>query len=65
MRTTENCQIDDGFINYLIFAFCNFDYTQTWVPALILAVWLFVLFIGLGVTADTLYFKVIIIKNVL
>jgi len=54
MKTTENCQIDDGFINYLVFSFCNFDYNQTWMPALIMAVWLFFLFISLGVTADTL-----------
>ena len=54
MNKTENCQMDDGFINYLVFSFCNFDYQQAWIPALIMGVWLFILFIGLGVTADTL-----------
>jgi hypothetical protein len=54
MNTTENCQIDDGFINYLVFSFCNFDYKQTGIPALIMAIWLSFLFISLGVTADTL-----------
>ena len=57
MKTTENCQIDDGFINYLVFSFCSFDYDQTWIPALIMAILLFFLFISLGVTADTLYKK--------
>jgi hypothetical protein len=54
MNKTENCQIDDGFINYLVFSFCNFDLNQTWIAVLLMAVWLFILFIGLGVTADTL-----------
>lgn len=54
INTTGNCQIDGGFINYLVFAFCTFDYDQTWIPVIIMAGWLFFLFVGLGVTADAL-----------
>ena len=69
MRTTDDCKLDSGFINYLIFLFCTVG-GKTVIPGLILlvsiktlvflfkyfmlfkAVWLCILFVGLGVTAD-------------
>lgn len=37
MKTTDDCQIDDGFINYLVFTYCSFSLSMTWF-ALILMV---------------------------
>lgn len=55
MRSTANCHTDDGFVDYLIFAFCSFSAPQsTWAAMLLLSAWLFVLFVGLGIVADTL-----------
>ena len=69
MRTTDDCKLDSGFINYLTFLFCIMG-DKTVILGLILlvsikaffflfkyfmlfkAVWLFILFVGLGVTAD-------------
>ena len=55
MRNTEECQIDDGFVNYLIFTFCSFSIERTWLAMIVMSAWLFVLFVGLGVTADTFF----------
>lgn len=55
MNSTDDCQIEDGFINYVVWAFCTFDIDYTWIPIILMAVWLFVLFVGLGVTADTFF----------
>ncbi|CAF3623708.1 unnamed protein product, partial [Rotaria sordida] len=55
MRTTPDCKLDDGFINYLTFVFCNFDDKLVALGLTLLAGWLLVLFIGLGVTADSYF----------
>lgn len=55
MNTTENCQIDGGFVNYLVLTFCSFDSNSRWLAVTLEAIWLFFLFIGLGVTADTFF----------
>ena len=36
MKTTDNCQIDDGFINYLVFTYCAFDLVNTWIPIILM-----------------------------
>lgn len=36
MKTTDDCKIDDGFVNYLVFAFCNFGTHQTWLAVVLL-----------------------------
>lgn len=55
MRSTENCHTDDGFVDYLIFAFCSFSAPDsTWLAMILLSAWLFILFVGLGIVADTL-----------
>lgn len=38
MKTTENCQIDDGFVNYLVFTYCNFELDLTWLAILLLVI---------------------------
>jgi sodium/potassium/calcium exchanger 6 len=55
IRTTDDCQMDDGFINYLIFVFCNIGERYVALGLTLLAVWLVILFIGLGVTADSYF----------
>lgn len=74
MKTTDDCQIDDGFINYLVLTFCDFSSGNIWLSLFLLVstlvlhsknqlrliilfqfCWLFVLFIGLGVTADSFF----------
>ena len=75
MKTTDDCQIEDGFVNYLVLSYCSFDTNLIWLAIILMviniynihflvnldfysdlfkAVWLFILFVGLGVTADTL-----------
>ncbi|CAF0867594.1 unnamed protein product [Brachionus calyciflorus] len=53
MKTTDDCQIDDGFINYLVFTYCSFSLDFTWLGVILILGLLVFLFISLGVTADT------------
>ncbi|CAF0784595.1 unnamed protein product [Adineta steineri] len=55
MRTTSDCKLEEGFINYLTFLFCTIGDKLLPLGLTILAAWLFVLFIGLGVTADSYF----------
>lgn len=55
MRTTDNCRMEDGFIDYLIFTFCTLSTIPSWLPVILLALWLIVLFIALGLVADTFF----------
>jgi hypothetical protein len=54
MRTTENCHSEEGFFDYLVFSFCSFNADTTWIAMILLAAWLFILFVALGTVADTL-----------
>ena len=38
MNTTENCQIDDGFVNYLVFTYCSFTLDFTWFAIILLVI---------------------------
>jgi hypothetical protein len=40
MKLVDDCQIDDGFINYLIVTFCNFTDKQTALAVVLLFLWL-------------------------
>ena len=42
MNTTDNCQIDGGFVNYLVLTFCSFDADTRWL-AVTLEVWTIIL----------------------
>ncbi|CAF2033558.1 unnamed protein product [Rotaria magnacalcarata] len=55
MRTTPDCKLDEGFINYLTFVFCTIGDKLVALGLTLLAGWLLVLFIGLGVTADAYF----------
>ncbi|CAF5152051.1 unnamed protein product, partial [Rotaria sp. Silwood1] len=53
IRTTADCEMENGFIPYLVFLFCTIGDKLVALGLTLLAGWLFVLFIGLGVTADS------------
>ena len=38
MKTTDDCQIDDGFVNYLVFTYCNFELDLIWIPLIIIVI---------------------------
>uniref|UniRef100_H2Y6Q1 Sodium/calcium exchanger membrane region domain-containing protein n=1 Tax=Ciona savignyi TaxID=51511 RepID=H2Y6Q1_CIOSA len=52
IRTTDNCQMDEGLINYLDVAFCTFKPKLLPLISVIYGLWLIFLFIGLGTTAE-------------
>ncbi|XP_078600082.1 mitochondrial sodium/calcium exchanger protein-like isoform X1 [Branchiostoma floridae x Branchiostoma japonicum] len=51
IRNTSDCGIDEGFINYLHFPYCSLPNLVP-LAMVILFLWLMVLFVLLGVTAD-------------
>ncbi|CAF0777860.1 unnamed protein product [Rotaria sp. Silwood1] len=55
MRTTPDCKLDDGFVNYLTFVFCTIGDKLVALGLTLLAGWLLILFTGLGVTADSYF----------
>ncbi len=36
MKTTDDCQIDDGFVNYLVFTYCTFDLDLIWISLILI-----------------------------
>jgi hypothetical protein len=42
MKNTSDCQMDEGFINYLTLTFCSFSLDYTWL-AITLMVFRFIL----------------------
>ncbi|XP_052074372.1 mitochondrial sodium/calcium exchanger protein-like [Mytilus californianus] len=52
IRNTDDCALDEGFIDYLKFTYCNFNSSLRPLALIILFVWWVFLFIGLAVTAD-------------
>ncbi|XP_078484084.1 mitochondrial sodium/calcium exchanger protein [Ciona intestinalis] len=52
IKTTPNCQMDEGFVNYLKGAFCSFVPRLLPLISVLYALWLIFLFIGLGTTAE-------------
>ena len=57
MKTTDDCQIDDGFVNYLVFTFCNFNSDQIWVSLLLLVRSYINFFLGWFVYLKKLFFS--------
>jgi len=51
IKSTDSCQMDDGFIQYIQIPYCSFPHV-VWLAFVLLALWLVLLFITLGVTAD-------------
>lgn len=52
---TPDCQMDGGFVDYLTFIFCTIGDKYLGLGLALLAGWLAVLFVGLGVTADAYF----------
>ncbi|XP_076800704.1 mitochondrial sodium/calcium exchanger protein-like [Clavelina lepadiformis] len=52
VNTTDNCAMDEGFINYIKVAFCETKPKNLPLIATGYAVWLILLFVGLGTTAE-------------
>ncbi|XP_071790514.1 mitochondrial sodium/calcium exchanger protein-like isoform X1 [Asterias amurensis] len=55
IRATNDCRIDDGFINYLEFSHCAFPHQLLPLALFILFVWLIFLFVSLGITAEDFF----------
>ncbi|CAF4262409.1 unnamed protein product [Rotaria sp. Silwood2] len=55
IRTTAHCDMENGFIPYLVFLFCTIGNKLFVLGLTLLAGWLLVLFVGLGVTADSYF----------
>lgn len=36
MKNTSDCQMDEGFINYLTLTFCSFSLDYTWLAILLM-----------------------------
>uniref|UniRef100_A0A8D0L9E3 Mitochondrial sodium/calcium exchanger protein n=1 Tax=Sphenodon punctatus TaxID=8508 RepID=A0A8D0L9E3_SPHPU len=55
IRTNPDCQMDGGFLNYLNGIFCIFPASLRPLAVTLYALWLFYLFIILGVTAEKFF----------
>ncbi|XP_061196884.1 mitochondrial sodium/calcium exchanger protein-like [Saccostrea echinata] len=51
-KTTDDCSIDEGFIDYTVFSYCQFSAALLPLALIILFIWWLFLFIGLAITAD-------------
>ncbi|GIY22109.1 hypothetical protein CDAR_223002 [Caerostris darwini] len=49
---TESCHGSDGKLDYMSFIFCYLQPQNSWAGITLCVIWLLLLFIGLGVTAD-------------
>ena len=36
MKTTDDCQIEDGFVNYLVFTYCTFELDLIWISLIMI-----------------------------
>lgn len=50
VKNNSNCQDSDGYLNYVEILYC--DFSHVYLALILYALWLLVLFIGLGATAD-------------
>ncbi|XP_067911219.1 mitochondrial sodium/calcium exchanger protein [Heterodontus francisci] len=55
VKTTEDCKIDSGFIDYLQGAICGFRHDLLPLAIVLHAIWLFYLFLFLGTTAEEFF----------
>lgn len=51
-KTTDDCSVDEGFVDYTVFAYCQFTPSLLPLALVILFIWWLFLFIGLAITAD-------------
>ncbi|XP_078083140.1 mitochondrial sodium/calcium exchanger protein [Mustelus asterias] len=55
VKTTEDCKLDSGFIDYLRGAVCGFPHHLLPLAIALYAIWLFYLFVFLGTTAEVFF----------
>ncbi|XP_052801563.1 mitochondrial sodium/calcium exchanger protein-like isoform X2 [Mya arenaria] len=55
VNVTDDCQIDEGFLDYTYFVYCDFDHKLLPLAIVILVLWWLFLFVGLAVTADDFF----------
>ncbi|XP_038075342.1 mitochondrial sodium/calcium exchanger protein-like isoform X2 [Patiria miniata] len=55
IRATNDCKIDEGFVNYLEVAYCDFSVKLLPLALVLLFIWLIFLFVALGVTAEDFF----------
>ncbi|XP_059511064.1 mitochondrial sodium/calcium exchanger protein isoform X2 [Stegostoma tigrinum] len=55
VKTTEDCKLDSGFIDYLQGAVCGFHHNLLPLAILLCAIWLIYLFVFLGTTAELFF----------
>ncbi|GFQ81352.1 hypothetical protein TNCT_115801 [Trichonephila clavata] len=51
-ENTVSCHNSEGKLDYMYFIFCYLQPQHSWAGITLCILWLFLLFIGLGVTAD-------------
>ncbi|XP_054714311.1 mitochondrial sodium/calcium exchanger protein-like [Uloborus diversus] len=49
---TPSCKDSDGKLDYMYFIFCHLDPDRSWIGIAVCIIWILILFVGLGVTAD-------------
>ncbi|KAL4223077.1 Mitochondrial sodium/calcium exchanger protein [Mactra antiquata] len=55
VNSTDDCQIDEGFLDYTYFVYCDFSSNLLPLGVVILVIWWLFLFVGLAVTADDFF----------
>ncbi|XP_072352381.1 mitochondrial sodium/calcium exchanger protein isoform X2 [Scyliorhinus torazame] len=55
VKTTEDCKLDSGFIDYLQGAVCAFPHNVLPLAMVLYAIWLFYLFVFLGTAAEAFF----------
>ncbi|XP_060593798.1 mitochondrial sodium/calcium exchanger protein-like isoform X2 [Ruditapes philippinarum] len=55
VNVTDDCQIDEGFLDYTYFVYCDFSSNLLPLGIVILIIWWLFLFVGLAVTADDFF----------
>ena len=52
VKNNALCNETEGYVNYVLVIYCDFDASNSYLAIILLALWLLVLFVGLAVTAD-------------
>ena len=52
VQNNEHCNDTDGYLNYVEILYCDFDGSEAYLAIFTFALWICILFIGLGVSAD-------------
>ncbi|XP_059179246.1 mitochondrial sodium/calcium exchanger protein-like [Physella acuta] len=55
VKSTDSCQIDEGFVNYIQFLYCTLSAIPVWAACIVIGIWWLFLFCGLATTADEFF----------